>query len=82
MNTITITLCYNRDSPKRNEAKISSNDPKTCSIQKNCTLNKVCLTHEHTYTWEVFKFIISTNIYNNITIKLQLCHETITSQRL
>lgn len=46
MDAITITLCYNRDSSKRNEAKISSNDPKTCSIQGN----KVGLTHEHPYT--------------------------------
>lgn len=50
MDAITITLCYNRDSPKRNEAKISSNDPKTCSIQKDCIGNKVCWTHEHPYT--------------------------------
>lgn len=48
MGAITITLCYNRDSPKRNEAKISSNDPNTCSVQLNYIANKVCLTHEHT----------------------------------
>lgn len=67
MDTITITPWYDRDSPKINEAKISSNDPKTCSIQKSCIGNKVCLTHEHPYTWEVFKFTIGTSIYNKLT---------------